>query len=249
MKVGIIGSSFSVGSHLDKATGMPIALPFEHWFKNYCDHKFYNVACSGRGTELYLSKLTYLKKTYDIDTVLIELVNNRSLINVNLGFETEFAAINNINDINPLYNKMVSSSSGMHQFKCNIYEQEEFEEIGIPKTLYKPWFRLQESFAANMDVVTTWSIFDIKEALDLCDLLNITPILWMHHWHFESLPLFSNLIQGRKYIKFPNAANADEYYTKKYDWDSVHCDESHFHDHINDEMIRDFIAPAINSVT
>ena len=46
--------------------------------------QFYNSACSGKGTELYLNKIVYLKEKYDIDGLIMELVNNRSMLNVKI---------------------------------------------------------------------------------------------------------------------------------------------------------------------
>ena len=89
-KVGIIGSSYSVGSHFKRTTiktghrtERKVAAPFEQWLEKYNpDIKFYNGACSGKGTELYLNKIVYLKEKYDIDGLIIEFVNNRSMLNV-----------------------------------------------------------------------------------------------------------------------------------------------------------------------
>ena len=95
-KIGILGSSFSVGSHHNPETGENnLALPFETWLYKYTsDMEFYNSACSGKGTELYLNKIVYLKKKYNIDTVLMELVNNRSMLNV----KTQEYDLDNITD-------------------------------------------------------------------------------------------------------------------------------------------------------
>ena len=82
MKLGIVGSSFSVGSHLNPATGKnDLALPFETWIKKYSNIEVVNAACASKGTELYLNKVLYLKKQHNIDTLLMEIINNRSMLN------------------------------------------------------------------------------------------------------------------------------------------------------------------------
>ena len=72
-----------------------LALPFETWLKKYVpDIKFYNSASSGKGSELYLNKIVYLKDRFDIDILLMELVNNRSMLNV----KSQKYDLNNISD-------------------------------------------------------------------------------------------------------------------------------------------------------
>ena len=63
-RVGIIGSSYSVGAHHNFATGKnDLAAPFESWLYKYTNGiEFFNSACSSKGTELYLNKIVYLKK-------------------------------------------------------------------------------------------------------------------------------------------------------------------------------------------
>ena len=43
--------------------------------------QYFNSACAGKGTELYPNKIVYLKEKHNIDAVLMELVNNRSMLN------------------------------------------------------------------------------------------------------------------------------------------------------------------------
>ena len=67
MKVGIVGSSYSVGCHHNYETGENnLALPFETWLEKYTEGmQFFNSACAGKGTELYLNKVVYLKDQHD----------------------------------------------------------------------------------------------------------------------------------------------------------------------------------------
>ena len=81
MKLGIVGSSYSVGSHKDSDTNVVLAKPFESWFG---DIDLINSACASKGTELYLNKVLYLKKQHNIDTLLMEVINNIKVENLDL---------------------------------------------------------------------------------------------------------------------------------------------------------------------
>ena len=46
------------------------------------------------------------------------------------------------------------------------------------------------------------------------------------------------------YVDF-NGKNAHDYYAEKYGEEKILCDETHFNDFANEEMVRDFIAPIL----
>jgi len=229
-RVGIIGSSFSVGSHHNPKTGENnLALPFETWLYKYTsDIEFYNSACSGKGTELYLNKIVYLKKHYNIDAVLLELVNNRSMLNVKT---QEY-------DLEIISDDIYRDSSSIWNYVRGVTQDIDYKKFAWAKQ-FVTWKEVQEQIAYNFNAFEFWGILDCKQTIELCDMLGIKVITWQKSFDFrEHIP---------HDVDF-GVANAHDYYTNKYDEKSIMCDHVHFNDKINDEMIRDFIAPKISEV-
>jgi len=232
-RVGILGSSFSVGCHHNPVTGEnDLALPFETWLKKYTDDiEFYNSACSGKGTELYLNKIVYLKKKYNIDAVLLELVNNRSMLNV----KTQDYDLNNITD------ELYESSSSIWEYIRGITQPIDFKKFAWAKQ-FETWKEVQEQIAYRNNAFEFWGILDCKQAIELCEMLGIKVITWQKSFDF------------REHISHDvdfGCSNAHEYYVKKYartEDRNILCDAVHFNDNTNEEMIRDFIAPKIIEV-
>mgnify|MGYP000010911932 FL=1 len=227
MNIGILGSSFSVGCHHNPDTKQnDLALPFEHWLEKYLpEHNFYNSACSGKGSELYLNKIVYLKKHYNIDAVLLELVNNRSMLNV----KTQEYDLEIIND------ELYRDSSSIWDYVTAITQPIDFKKFCTAKE-FVTWKDVQEQIAYSFNAFEFWGILDCKQTIELCDMLGIKVITWQKSFDF------------RKHIPHDvdfGVTNAHEYYVNKYDSKSILCDHVHFKDEINDEMVKDFIAPAI----
>lgn len=242
-KLGIIGSSFSVGSHYNKQTGLNnLALPFESWIMKYTSGmQVYNSACSGKGTELYLNKILYLKDRYNINSILIEMVNNRSMLNVKTQNENY-----NVDDIN------------LHDSEINIYEDslsiwEYVRSIDQPISInnlgssreFKTWQEIQKNIAFSENAFEFWGIVDLYQAIKLCKMLSIKVYTWQKSFEFCNYKCFDELIDGVTHVSFEDYPNAHKYYVDKYDEKSILCDHIHFNDAINEEMIRDFIAPAL----
>ena len=76
-------------------------------------------------------------------------------------------------------------------------------------------------------------------------MLGIRCVLWAKTWEFTRYPSFRNMLQGAKLVEFPGYRNAHNYYEDKYGLKNILCDHCHFNDKINDEMVRDFIGPAL----
>ena len=80
-------------------------------------------------------------------------------------------------------------------------------------------------------------MLDCYQAIKLCKMLNIRVVTWQKSFDF------------RKYItptvQFDDYANAHSFYKNKYGDDKILCDETHFNDKTNDEMVRDYIAPEL----
>lgn len=244
MKLGIVGSSFSVGCHYNPKTGKSdLALPFESWFT---DLDVINAACASKGTELYLNKILYLKQKHNIDTLLLELINNRSMLNFKTQLE-EYKVIWKSDNIDDIINDVYKDSSSMYKYQRYLHQDVDYKKFGTEKN-YKIWKSYQEQIAADCTANEFWALCDIKQSIDLCNLLNIKVITWAHHWHLEKIPVFSSVVKNAFHIKFPNHYNALDYYVSKYRKENVLCDSAHFNDATNKEMIEDFIIPAIKTV-
>lgn len=229
-RVGILGSSFSVGCHHNPLTGENnLALPFETWlYKHTKNIEFYNSACSGKGSELYLNKIVYLKKKYNVDAILLELINNRSMLNV----KSQLYDLNTIND--EIYEK----SSSIWDYVRGITQPIDYKNWCNEKD-FKTWKTVQEQIAYDNLAFEFWGILDCKQAIELCDMLDIKVITWQKSFNFrEHIP---------HDVDF-GFTNAHEYYVNKYDEKYILCDAVHFKDEINDEMVRDFISPKIIEV-
>ena len=249
MKVGIVGSSYSVGCHHNYETGENnLALPFETWLEKYTEGmQFFNSACAGKGTELYLNKVVYLKDQHDIDTLLIEIVNNRSMLNFKCIPEKYKSILNEINFKDTEGDVYKNSESAYWYWRALIQDMEEIT-FSPNKKSFETWKEIQWNIASTENAMEFWGMLDIYQTIKLCKMLNIKCVLWEKSWEFTELPGFENMLQGSKFIEFPNHPNAHKYYVAKYGLDNILCDHDHFKDEINDEMVRDFIGPALMEV-
>ena len=238
MKLGIVGSSYSVGSH---NTSSRKTLPFETWFNSI---DVFNTACASKGTELYLNKVMYLKKNHNIDALLLEVINNRSMLNVKTQ-TAQYKSIWNESDIDIIINDVYSDSSAMYMYQRYIHQDIDYKTFGTEKE-FKTWKRFQESIAADCTMNEFWALCDIKQTIDLCNLLDIKVVAWAHHWHMEQIPVFDSVVKNAKYIKFPDYMNAHDYYVNMYGKEKVLCDSCHFNDATNKQLVQDFLLPALH---
>lgn len=230
MNIGIVGSSFSVGCHHNPKTGENnLAAPFESWLVKYLpEYSYYNSACSGKGTELYLDKIVYLKEKHDVDFILMELVNNRSMLNVK---SQDYDLTNVSSDV-------YKDSASIWEHVRGITQPINYDTFGS-KREFDIWKRVQEQIAYNENAFEFWGILDCQQAIKLCKMLNIGVITWQKSFDFRE-----HIDTDVKFDEYPNA---HEYYISRYSEEEILCDHVHFNDTINEEMIRDFIVPAIKS--
>ena len=245
MKLGIVGSSYSVGSHHNPVTGQnDLAQPFETWFNGI---DIVNSACASKGTELYLNKVLYLHKNHNIDILLLELINNRSMHNFKTQLE-EYKVIWQTREIDDIINDVYKDSTAGYKYQRYLHQDIDYKNFGTEQS-YKIWKKFQEQIAADFTMNEFWALCDIKQTIELCEILGIKVITWAHHWHLEQIPVFDSVVKGAYHIKFPKHYNALDYYSAKYGKENILCDSAHFNDATNKEMIEDFIMPAINSFT
>ena len=230
MNIGIVGSSFSVGCHHNPKTDENnLAAPFESWLVKYLpEYSYHNSACSGKGTELYLDKIVYLKEKHDVDFILMELVNNRSMLNVK---SQDYDLTNVSSDV-------YKDSTSIWEHVRGITQPINYDTFGS-KREFDIWKRVQEQIAYNENAFEFWGILDCQQAIKLCKMLNIGVITWQKSFDFRE-----HIDTDVKFDEYPNA---HEYYISRYSEEEILCDHVHFNDTINEEMIRDFIVPAIKS--
>ena len=230
MNIGILGSSFSVGCHHNPKTGENnLAAPFESWLVKYLpEYSYHNSACSGKGTELYLDKIVYLKEKHDVDFILMELVNNRSMLNVK---SQDYDLTNVSSDV-------YKDSASIWEHVRGITQPINYDTFGS-KREFDIWKRVQEQIAYNENAFEFWGILDCQQVIKLCKMLNIGVITWQKSFDFRE-----HIDTDVKFDEYPNA---HEYYISRYSEEEILCDHVHFNDSINEEMIRDFIVPAIKS--
>tara|TARA_B100000902_G_C27134829_1_gene825501 strand:- start:169 stop:927 length:759 start_codon:yes stop_codon:yes gene_type:complete len=249
MRVGIVGSSYSVGRHHNFKTGTSdLALPFETWLDKHTDGmQFFNAACAGKGTELYLNKVVYLKDQYDIDILLIEIVNNRSMVYVKCLPENYKSIISEIY-MSQLEKDVYRSSRSSYSYWRALIQDMEEVTFSPNKKKFEIWKEIQWNIAATDYAMEFWGMLDIYQTIKLCNMLGIKCVLWEKSWDFIELPSFRNMLQGSKFVEFPGHNNAHKYYVGKYGLENILCDHDHFNDKVNDEMVRDFIGPALMEV-
>ncbi len=247
-KVGIVGSSYSVGNHHNKETGENnLALPFETWLEKYTTNMmFVNSACSSKGTELYLNKIVYLKEKHNIDVLLMELVNNRSELNFKCLTEP-YLKIKHVTDMSIIEDDVYRNSASAYEFMRALTQDMEEEWFSKTRKTFQHWKETQEQMAANHMSPEFWGMLDVYQAIKLCKLLDIKVVTWHKSWDFYNYPGFKSMLQKSLYIDF-DGTNAHDYYTKKYPDKDITCDGNHFNDETNEEMIRDFIAPNLERI-
>lgn len=248
-KVGILGSSYSVGSHHNKETGEnDLALPFETWLEKYTTNmKFFNSACAGKGTELYLNKIVYLKEKHNVDAVLMELVNNRSMLNFKC-LPDSYSKIQRTNDMADIEEDVYKTSASAWEYWRALIQDMQEHTFAPSVRAFEMWKDVQWNIASTHNAMEFWGMLDIYQAIKLCKMLNIEVVTWQKSWNFNTLPGFKSMLQKALHVDF-EGLNAHQYYSNKYnDPDKILCDHDHFNDCINEEMVRDFIAPKLEKV-
>lgn len=241
MKLGIVGSSWSTGKHNDGKKDL--AKPFEYWFDGI---DVVNCAASSRGTELYLNKVVYMKKEHNIDTLLMESVNNRSMWNIKCNVNN-YKIIEHETDINKIINSIYQTSDGAWYHMRSLFQEINYQLFGTERE-FEIWKKFQQSVAVYQETNEFWALTDMGQTVDLCNMLGINVVVWANRWEMEKLPSFSNVVKNCKYIKFGKFLNAYEYYADKYGEDNILCDGAHFTDKINEEMVNNFILPALTKL-
>lgn len=233
INVGIVGSSFSFGDASHPVNNIPHTRLIVDILKekNSKNINFYSQAVGGRGSEIYLSSITFLKYMYDINILLVEIVEDREECNIQIPpkdkkiFKT-LESYSNIEDFLNLYKKYPLSLRNHIGTKI-LHEDEDY---------------LKE----QRKEIVMLSVSNIFETKILCKLLNIKPIFWSYFVN----PNVLNILKKCKFNfeKFDNFDIVYERYFKKHNGKHeyfIYDDGLHLNDKENEELCEDFFLPLI----
>ena len=233
INIGIVGSSYSYGRNVIRGDHPDIFLIdiFKEYNKNE-EFDFYSLAKWGIGTETYLSNVIFLKQQYNIKILFIELIENRELASIKLtvpeGISSTLKRLSNKNKFIQLY-----KSRG-----------NEIKHIGYIGRGRQTQPRREGQTVFNDEIVFL-TIHDIIQTLNLCELLNIKPILWSFNVAGSIIRLACNL---KLHInRFDNFYTVFERFFKKYNGNEelFTQDGYHLNYNANIELVKDFLLPKI----
>lgn len=248
--VGIVGSSHSTGEH-GLADGSATVKIDEHFKKYLKNTKIINCAQGGKGSELFLRSIIYLKEKYDIKHLLMEFIHDRSDVNANISKLENipefgggiYPAINTANTVDEILSMTIEYS---HMYDLQTFISDNF--VGIFKDLQKKeknWREIQMVISSDYNMRNYWSMVNIGLSLKLCKLLNIRVVGWQQGPQFDDLPIFKDIISTTdKFVMFDKYTNPKSFFNKKYG-KNILCDVCHFKESIEEEMVRDFLIPAL----
>lgn len=184
MKLGIIGSSYSTGNHVNfDGTHTP------EFSENLHEHlvvqgakdlEIYSYAQGGRGSEMYLHCLTHMKKMHDVDHVLVEIINDRSPLQIDIP-ETE-ELYTNLKD----QRHAVLKRNGLKKYQSHITEKDRLWKYFGNKKMSIAAANLGMILAEDKLRFEWWYTFQIRQTIDLCKLLKIKATFWNCHGHSPS---------------------------------------------------------------
>lgn len=181
-RIGIIGSSYMTGGHIDSnGVEQPFLIKdIEDNFQD-TDIKFYSSAQGGFGSELYLGAITHLKNKFDIDHVIMEWGVDRSLLSVPIEPTTKKG-----------YFKTCWMGPNIIQ---ESYAQNKFKNFTtrIESKRLKPQYR---DFLLRLDDIERtyfYTMLHLRQSINLCKMLNIsiTACIWHGKWTKETIDRFS----------------------------------------------------------
>ena len=235
--VGIVGSSYSeMMTVLDiydkdrKKTKSMIT-----WLQEINKNKdllFFSRAKGGLGSEQFLSDVIFLKQKYNISILLIELIENRAYCNIEKPDDAIYKSV---------LNKSAKKDIFIDLYKENI------------QAFYKHTGAKLYSLGAENLLLTA---HDIIQTLNLCKLLNITPIVWSFRQPETTIKYFNDMdvidIKWGGKWDIGMGITFYEYFFNKHKGKEelfTVSDRTHLDDSANKELIKDFLLPKIYEFT
>jgi hypothetical protein len=194
MKLGIVGSSFSTGGHYD-VNKMRRNPSFTDLIKQQLKiDTVYNAAQSGMGMERYLSSIVYLKKNYDIDHLLVEIINDRTPLYTHISEEypdvhneEAIYGVDNAGSYTTFFNNHKAIARWLHR------------RPDLRKFFRKQanvLFELSTEIALDVNRQGFYRHIALSQVIDLCKLLDIKVTAWMcHHSTRTNSPYLKDVMQ------------------------------------------------------
>lgn len=257
-RIGIIGSSHSTGKHRIKKN-----LKTETFIEKWIDYspanwKFYSAAHGGKGSEHYVSCLMHLHKNYNIKTVLVELMVDRR--NMNIDFARGENNVVTLEQTEEKFTDLIENSSSIQDIRKSMFDHCQLQmyqtfsrEYNFRRLLSMGQFRKDikghintSMLLQDIDILpTAWGFIHLHNVLEICEALNIKPILWAQYPCFECFDtLYKELIQDRTTVTFGKFHNARDYLKNK-KVEKLYCDDVHFTDENERYIIQHFLQPAV----
>ena len=256
MKLGIVGSSYSAGNHeitvkLQKKRHGLHSPRFEDVLKDCISDdnlEIYNFAIPGKGSEQFLSNITYLKKIYNIDFLLMQVVNDRELRQLRIPNKSYNDILQDYTNVNDFYN-FLCAGKWLQYFSPESLRYIELEHAPeyMTKRELKRHCNTQYKYILDSEIFFTTK--NILTALDLCLLLDIKVVLWDSNISIQHNVMFKNLIKNDNiyYIQMPNQRPSILYYREKYPKDA-YVDSTHLSVECEKKLISEHIAPVLKKV-
>lgn len=263
IKLGIIGSSYSRGNHKitvkkQKKIHGDFSPKFEEILKKYLDKdldvEIYNCAMPGKGSEQFLSSIVYLKKIYDVDIILMEIVNDREykqlrLTRDNYSYKDIYDDIS-VNDFFQLlkvdrFQSYIQPTSSITS-PANLSDETTWN---LPYYLnlkeIKSFLNIRNKLL--IDSEDFFSTINILFSIDLCKLLDIKVVAWSSNINLENISMFNSVKNDLYFIDFPKNKPGITYYKDLYKANAV-CDHGgHLSIECENMLINDFIVPQLHN--
>jgi len=260
INVGIIGSSFSTGRR-------EYHYRLEDLFRSANpDFEYHNLSCGGKGSEKYLQSLIKLKQKFDIDVLLMELVYNRSAMNVPLSNSFKNPTQLDLSSLMHRYYK----SQGYQEWEVHLQhddgvfplwkerpfirdmtwgQQSKLLNIVSGIKEVQAWQKVQLEIASNYIMRETLAVIDYESVVSACKMLGIKLVSWSHNQYTRfSVKCFDDLLTDLNRVCFGNSYNnARQFFEKKHRKKQILCDGVHFSKEIDSELVNDWLLPAIQS--
>ena len=229
INVGIVGSSYSEGGQNNRIEGKTNSKFLTDIFKEYNTNNeinFYSRARGGLGSEQFLSDVIYLKQKYNISILLIEIIENRSK--------------NQLKNQHTVYKEIIKKSNYDRNLFLDLFKE---KRLGLYENHWPKFTPKNERLF--------FTIHDIVQTLNLCNLLNIKTITWLYRQLPENIEVFDSM----KLVDVKWGLSSDwtggigffEYFFKKYNGkeELFTVDSDHLNDECNVELVKDFLLPKI----
>lgn len=255
LRLGIIGSSYSSGSH--KITNPLLdnvgenCEPINTWFEKHADVEVYNLAIPGRGSEEYHKAIIRAAKL-GIDTVVLEMCSDRSQIVCRMpDSEDVYDDLLKYDCLDT--DDLIKIATDPHELRkitksiaCyrDPSETDPVWDITIPG-IKKEWLMPYVKFKVLEDMHSWnfWTLEKIYWTLELAEQLDINVLLWEYR-KLKDTKLKESLgaMPSAHYLDIPQGAQ--EYYIREYGKKAL-SDGDHLSDECYEHLVKEWLIPGL----